>query len=92
MRTRACRKLIDPDPICSSVRPIVIRLPVGHPDIIAAIEVAGIPLSDEEISAFAVNDGFGDGRGSPRFKMGRFWIESHGFGEFHGWVIEWSPP
>lgn len=90
MRTRHCRKLIDPDPICTSLQMIEISLPLGHPEIIAAISIDGIPLSEEETTAFAIADGFGEGPGCPRFKMGRFWLDNHGPGEFSGVLIKWD--
>jgi len=90
MRTRNCRKLINPDPTCLAVQHIEISLPYGHVDIIASISIDGVPLSDKEIDQFAIADGFGEGAGSPRFKMGRFWLDSHGWGEFTGVLIKWT--
>ena len=91
MRTRHCRKLVDPDPVCTAVQSIKISIPYGHIDIIAGITIDGIPLTEEEIIAFAIADGFGDGLGCPRFKMGRFWLDNHGWKDFSGVVIQWRP-
>ncbi|SMH42242.1 hypothetical protein [Mesorhizobium australicum] len=104
MRTRHCRKLVDPDPVCKSVVPITILL-VGSPhlDFIGSIVVDGERLHLEEMEAFAKADGFaiehvGDWKhralgipGSARFNMGMFWKEHHGDGVFHGWLIRWEP-
>lgn len=103
MRTRACRKLVDPDPICLSVVPIVIATTVMVEEVIASISVAGVPLNREEIEAFAVADGFGiehvgdtlyrqvGRRGSARANMGAFWAEEHGYGRFEGVLVKWRP-
>ncbi|QUM72212.1 ASCH domain-containing protein [Sphingopyxis granuli] len=90
MRTRHCRKLVDPDPVCIAVQHIEISLPYGHSSIIAAIAVDGIPLTDDEIDEFAIADGFGEGAGWPRFKMGRFWLDNHGWKDFSGVLIKWG--
>lgn len=64
MRTRHCRKLVDPDPVCSRVDDIRIETseqhaaPDGPTGVIEAIEINGIPLDYDEIEAFAIADGF----------------------------------
>ena len=59
--------------------------------LIERIEIEGIRLSNDEIDAFAIADGFGGEFGSPRFRMGRFWLENHGFDPFEGVVIGREP-
>jgi len=50
MRTKACRKLIDPDPVCVSIEPIRIKKPwVG---------LAGKVLDSYEVCELALADGF----------------------------------
>ena len=58
MRTKHCRKLVDRDPICRAVRPIVIQVSELLDDYIASIEIDGTPLHRDEIEAFAAADGF----------------------------------
>lgn len=103
MRTRACRKLVDPDPVCTFVHKIEISLSVLIDDMIASISIDGIPLRPEEIEAFAQADGFdvdavGDWRfkatgrrGSARWNMGDFWMRHHGSGRFDGVLVKWEP-
>ncbi|RUY12608.1 ASCH domain-containing protein [Mesorhizobium sp. M2A.F.Ca.ET.040.01.1.1] len=103
MRTRDCIKLVDPDPICSRVRPIVIVASVLLPEFIASIVIDGRSLHRDEIEVFAAADGFGiehvgDWRfkrtghvGSARWNMGAFWQAEHGAGTFQQKLIEWDP-
>ncbi|KQZ87276.1 hypothetical protein ASD64_07200 [Mesorhizobium sp. Root157] len=103
MRTRHCRKLVDPDPICTATRRIEIATTVLIDDMIATILIDGIPLRPAEIEAFACADGFGvdavgdwrwkhtGWRGSARWNMGHFWMTNHGAGRFDGVLIEWRP-
>jgi uncharacterized protein YqfB (UPF0267 family) len=51
LRTSQCRKLIDPDPICVSVQPIVF-----HPS--KSIAIDNLPLSSEAVEKLALSDGF----------------------------------
>lgn len=102
-RSRRCRKLLTPDPICTAVRRIDIGISVLIDDFIASISIDGIPLRADEIEAFAGADGFsvaavGDWRfkqtgwrGSARWNMGEFWLSRHGGGRFEGVLLEWSP-
>lgn len=95
MRTRQCRKLVDPDPICLDVRHVVFeleaRLATKH--WLRSIEIEGVALNNDEIDAFAFADGFGqpDKPWRSRAWMGRFWIEQHGPGTFEGVLIRWQP-
>ena len=103
MRTRSCRKLVHPDPVCSSVSKIEISLSILIDDMIASISIDGIPLRSEEIEAFAKADGFGveevgdwrfkatGRRGTARWNMGDFWMRNHGSGRFDGVLIKWEP-
>jgi len=91
MRTRHCRKILTPDPVCLDVRPIGIVFDWNMSRLIKSIEIAGLRLSDEEIEAFAIADGFGDLFGSAAIRMGRFWLDNHGLAPFDGVVIRWEP-
>jgi len=93
MRTRHCRKILTPDPLCIDVRSIEIVVATYHPTIIKQIEIEGIPLSLEEMALFAIADGFGCEKpgACPLFRMGRFWLSTHGEGTFDGVVIRWEP-
>lgn len=85
MRTRSCRKLIDPDPICTRLDAITIDVGRQHPDCIGDIVVNGIPLDREQMAAFAFADGL---RTVALF--GRFWLATHGAGLFEGVVVHWE--
>ncbi|RWG12249.1 MAG: ASCH domain-containing protein [Mesorhizobium sp.] len=103
MRTRNCVKLVNPDPLCTRVRPIVIVTSPLLAEFIASIAIDGRSLHRDEIEAFAAADGFGiehvgDWRfkrtgqtGSARWNMGAFWEAEHGEGLFEGKLIEWEP-
>jgi hypothetical protein len=83
MRTKHARKLID-DPLCLGIDSIVIQVGRRAEDCVAGIEINGIPLSRAEMATFAVADGF-DGLA----QFGRFWLMTHGEGQFEGVVIRW---
>lgn len=90
MRTKHCRKII-PDPVCTEVRLVVIRVDPAHPMIIAEIDFGDFKLRDHEIERFAVADGFVATAGcTARRAMGNFWMRHHGPGEFIGQVIRWE--
>lgn len=93
MRTKFCRKLVTPDPLCLDVRHIRIDLNSGHPALIAGIAIEGVPLSDADIEDFAVADGFGSALadGFARQRMGQFWLRHHEWNAFEGVVIRWEP-
>ena len=93
MRTRHCRKILTPDPICLDVRHIRIGIDSGSRDIITHIEIEGIALDDDEIEAFARDDGFGNAlfEGYARRRMGEFWLRTHPWNAFLGVVIRWEP-
>ena len=99
MRTKSCRKILTPDPICLDVFPIVIELSPRRRDVIGSIEVNGIPLNQDEIEAFACADGFApeyvnaialdlDGK-TARENMGAFWRASHQGNRFTGVLLKW---
>lgn len=93
MRTKHCRKLVTPDPICIDVRPIEIGLSWSRdPNIITDIEIDGVALSADEIEAFAVADGFGSvlADGFARRRMGQFWLQNHEWNTFIGVLIRWE--
>ena len=93
LRTRQCRKILQPDPICTAVTPIEIAVSaiIG----IANIEIDGRLLTADEIEEFAIADGFApehfdDGSASPaRDAMGEFWLANYGAVNFAGVVIKW---
>lgn len=94
MRTRHCRKILTPDPICIAVREIAIRIDEAHPQIIASISIDGVNLIPAAIEDFACKDGFDDqtyAAGFSRKRMGEFWLNNHGNGQFSGVVIQWEP-
>lgn len=92
MRTKYCRKLVSADPVCLDVRHIAMTLDSANPQLIASIEIEGVPLDDEEIEAFAVADGFGSALadGFARRRMGEFWLRNHSWQTFIGVVIRWE--
>jgi len=92
MRTRSCRKLLTPDPICRDVRHIEIGLDSLSPQLIDAIEIEGVALNGDEIEAFAIADGFGSAaKGFARRRMGEFWCQSYDWRRFIGVVIRREP-
>ncbi len=93
MRTKQCRKIVTPDPVCVDVRQIRIDLDSRSPLLITAIEIEGRSLNDREIEEFAVADGFGSSLavGFARRRMGEFWVRNHSWSAFIGWVIRWEP-
>ena len=91
MRTRHCRKILTPDPICLDVRKIEIALDRNTARLIKKMEIEGIRLSDEEMEAFAIADGFGGEFGSPLYRMGKFWSVNHQTDYIEGVVIRWEP-
>ncbi|QDV67676.1 hypothetical protein Poly24_13780 [Rosistilla carotiformis] len=80
MRTKACRKILDPDPVCLKVQNIVLE--VGDESIVAA-EIDGTPVND--LAPFASSDGF-----ESLETFHRFWRMFHGVGTFHGKLIAWG--
>lgn len=94
MRTRACRKLLDPDPICAGVSPV--ELDVGRHGI--GICVNGCELKGDDAIAFAEADGFAPvhhgvepAPGIALLVMARWWALIHGVGRFEGVLVTWRP-
>lgn len=83
MRTKQCRKLLTPDPVCVSVDPIGIIIPPG--EAIAKVRCLNLksftPVSDR----FAQLDGFEDA-----LDFTQFWREMHGSVHFEGVLIRWG--
>ena len=78
MRTRACRKLVDPDPVGIGVLEIKIyRDFVQHPEV-------GGDGSIIDLDNFARDDGFADWS-----EMRAWWDKTHGIGLFEGVLIRW---
>ncbi|MFK5980855.1 MAG: ASCH domain-containing protein [Rhizobiaceae bacterium] len=100
-RTKWCRKIVDPDPICTNITPIDINVTErGH--LISMISLDGMKLGLAAQMEFAKKDGFDPSMHPPEagnyistttplFLMGQYWLESHGAGLFHMVVIEWEP-
>lgn len=59
MRTRHCRKLVDPDPICTMLHELRFDIPAGRLEQEMSIEIDGIALDQTKARAFAIADGFG---------------------------------
>lgn len=95
MRTKHCRKLVDPDPICTAVKTVeleIVPISVANPSPrLAAMLIDGRALSGAEIEVFALADGFkATAHTTARQRMGRFWAMSHGYGTFEGVLIQWG--
>ena len=89
LRTKACRKLIDNDPICTSVDEVEIHIKTTAE--IEKIIVGNKELNNQEIEEFAAADGFNARAGySARDAMATFFQKYHGNGIFHGNVIRWE--
>ena len=76
MRTKACRKLLTPDPICLSVEPVLIDE--------ARIRIGDHWLSENERNQLAIADGFANWG-----ECFRFFRDVHGF-PFRGVLIKWK--
>ncbi len=77
MRTKTCRKLLTPDPICQSIEPILIHYELG-------IKMDDRWLKREECTQIAIADGFSDWG-----ECFRFFRDTHGL-PFKGRLIKWS--
>ena len=92
MRTRHCRKILEPDPVCTRVEEIDIDVTADG----LRLVLNGIPLDDDQATAFAVADGFRIKQPdmvshlTPLKYMHRFWAITHGYGLFEGVVIHWK--
>ena len=62
MRTRQCRKILDPDPICSNVQTIslVVEPPGGLSEFgrLSRVRINGVPQLQQELERLAMLDGF----------------------------------
>jgi hypothetical protein len=100
MRTKQCRKLIDPDPIVSRVWPITIFINKAFHtgNIISRIDLDHHHnLTADQMEAFARSDGFcADAEASALRRMGEFWVKAHDvqgdFFRFDGVCIRWGWP
>lgn len=83
MRTRHCRKLRVPDPVCVAVRALTIWPSDGPQGTMIHFDMAPEPepLTDE----FAQADGFDDAA-----DFTDFWLEHHGAKRFDGVLIKWA--
>lgn len=80
LRTKACRKLADVDPICTSIAPVVIM------DSMPTVIVAGMVLRGDDLVRFAKLDGFDD-----LAEFFQFFHKPDGT-EFAGFLIRWDWP
>lgn len=84
MRTRHCRKLLAPDPICRMVAPVALDVPgPGQNVLIRDADGNWTRIGD----GFAVADGFADAA-----DFSDFWRDTHGVGPFDGVLISWAAP
>lgn len=84
MRTKHCRKLVSPDPVCFSVLSIRIEIDCAVKGYVRSIVLDGELLCDADVGALARADGFAD-----TLEFGRFWYDTHGDGVFEGVLIRW---
>lgn len=83
-RTKDCRKLVDPDPICINITPIIVRRSYAHELGRYKLEVADSDLlTDEQANTLAITDGFSD-----LDEFIHFFSLTYGL-PFHGRLIEW---
>lgn len=97
MRTRNCRKLVTPDPICTQVSEVWMKFDDGS---MSEMLVDGIPLRGAELERFACDDGF-DPKLNPLARrlpgitasrlMARFWSMTHSGPVFDGVLVIWKP-
>jgi hypothetical protein len=99
MRTKQCRKLVEPDPVVTRVWPITIFVNKAFHsgNIISRIDLDFYHLPADEMEAFARADGFvSDDEASALRRMGEFWVKAHDvqgdFFRFDGVVIRWGWP
>lgn len=85
MRTKACQKIITPDPIVTSVENIEI--------LITALPVASARFPDHQKAPWIITNDFAraDGfMGADHFTQ--WWRKTHGPGLFEGVLIKWPKP
>lgn len=81
-RTRACRKLVNPDPVCTAALPVEIAATeAGRLE----IRLDGELLSGAAAEAFARADGF-----ASVAELGAWFEQVHGL-PFRGTCIQWTP-
>ena len=83
MRTKACRKLVTPDPVCvSTLRVELVSSNVAR--FSCFLEIDRVRLSQEQEDAFAQADGF-----SSFYDMVEWFKKTHGL-PFEGVLIRWQ--
>ncbi|MBD1995204.1 hypothetical protein H6G00_00990 [Leptolyngbya sp. FACHB-541] len=82
MRTRHCRKLWAPDPICTCVTPIKIDR--------GSVELGGQPLTVEQQTELAIADGFASLEEFQKFFYGADSMSPSYTLPFEGVLIEWE--
>ena len=98
MRTKNCKKIIDPDPVCIEKSEIMIEVSANG---IEEIHINGEQLEPFEIDFLAHNDGFDpklfqtlNNETLPRHAqdyMADFFRKKYGIGTFRGVLIKWKP-
>ena len=81
MRTKACAKILDIDPVCIDALPIEIVIDADS-KWITSITIGGVPV--RSLNRFARADGF-----ISLAEMSGFFLAMHGPGVFRGTLIEW---
>ena len=91
MRTKQCRKILTPDPICERLG----KINIWVDSVMLAcctILVDGEVLDDQQVEQFAWADGFRKYQDKSAYEMMmQFWFNEHGPGWFDGVVIYWQP-
>ena len=81
LRNKSCRKLVDEDPICTSIEAITIH------HWCKAVMVDGLVIERDALALFAAADGFA----SVEEFFAFFPQDKHG-ADFAGWLIKWDWP
>lgn len=78
MRTKACRKLVEPDPICVGTEPLEILAD-------GSVMVGGQIIAGQELERLAIADGFADEQAFIEFFSTAYGLP------FSGVLIKWKP-
>ena len=91
MRSRECRKLVTPDPVCLGAWPITIDAFETHP---GGMTLAAFPCADAQFAAysgFKIDEGFARADGFRSVEAMLDWFDkTHGF-PFEAMLIMWHP-
>ncbi len=86
MRTKHCRKLVNPDPICVAAVPVWMTNSFQHGPGVWVVD--GIFLDTNRMEELALLDGFYDAP-MPVFAMAEFFLSHYGE-QFEGVLIRWQ--